>query len=133
MMRELQANHVVLKELQDWYGVFVFTGGDVPRGQCDLLASDSYLARPFATDRICGGEVKRYRQLVEGIMEPGENVAAGPRSLPCRTDLGDGFDRAFSEINTLETALESALTGLLNEMEPPFPAPEMDFKTARTQ
>lgn len=131
MMLELQANHVALKQLQDWYGVFVFTGGDVPSGRCDLVAADAYMARPFATDRICRGEVKRYRQLVAAAMEPGADVAAGPRSLPCRTELGIAFDRAFSEIKTLEAALESALTGLLNESEPLFPAPETDFKTAR--
>jgi hypothetical protein len=74
-----------------------------------------------------------YRDLVEATIEPRQDVAARPRSLRCRKDLGDAFDRASSEIQTLETALESALAKLLKELEPPFPAPEMDVKRAKTQ
>lgn len=133
MMLELQANQVALKRLRGWYGVFVFTGGGVPNGQCDLLAIASYLEHPFAADRISFGEVERYRNLVEATMEPRQDVAAGPRTLRCRKELGDAFDRASSEIQTLETALESALTALLNDTELPFPVSEMDAKREKTQ
>ena len=60
MLQELQANQAGLKRLQDPYGVFVFTGGALPSGPFELLAVNSYLARPFATDRISTGEVQRY-------------------------------------------------------------------------
>jgi hypothetical protein len=133
MIQELQSNHIALDRLRDWYGVFVFTGGDVPRGRCDLLAIASYLERPFAADRISTGEVERYRHLVEATMEPRQDVAAGPRTLRCRKDLGDAFDRASADIQTLETALEPVLAKLLKELEPPFPAPKMDLKRAKTQ
>ena len=62
-----------------------------------------------------------------------QDVAAGPRTLRCREDLGDVFDRASSEIQTLEAALESVLAKLWKELEPPVPAPEMDVKSVKTQ
>jgi hypothetical protein len=133
MLRELRANHVALKGLRDWYGVFVFTGGDVPSGRCDLLAMASYLERPFAADRISTGEVERYRQLIDATMQPKQDVSARPRTLRCRTDLGDAFDRAFSEIQTLEAALEPVLAKLLAEREQPSPARNTRYTRAKTQ
>jgi hypothetical protein len=133
MLLELQANQVTLRRLRDWYGVFAFTGGDVPSGRCDLPAIASYLERPFAADRIPLGEVERYRHLVEAAMEPRQDMAAGPRTLRCRKDIGDAFSRASSEIQTLETALESVLAKVLKELEPPSPSPESPAERARTE
>jgi hypothetical protein len=122
MIRELRTNQMTLNQLVDWYGVFLFTGGDVPRKQCDLVAITSYLERPFATDRISTGEVKRYGQLVETLMELGRAlVPPGPKTLRCRKDMADGFDRVFSEIRTLGGMLESTLTTRLQEPEPSSP------------
>jgi hypothetical protein len=112
MIQELQTNQATLKGLMNWYGVFVFTGGDVPRGRCDLVAITSYLERPFAADRISTGKVERYQHLVGEIMELGQGFEAGPRTLRCRTSIGDAFRRTSSEIQTLGSALESALTSL---------------------
>lgn len=123
MIQELQANQVALVGLRDQYGTFVFTGGDVPSGRCALHAVVSYLERPVASDRILVGELERYRRLVEATMEPRQDVSARPRTLRCRKALGDAFERASSEIQTLATALESVLANLLEELEPPFPSP----------
>ncbi len=112
VIHELQTNQAVLKGLMNRWGLFVFTGGDVPRGQCDLVAITSYLERPFATDRISTGEVERYQHLVGEIMELGHGLAAGPKTLRCRKSIGDAFRRASSETQTLGSALESALTSL---------------------
>jgi hypothetical protein len=133
MMLELQANPAALKRLRDWYGVFVFTGGDVPSGRYDLLAMASSVERPFAADRISVEEVERYRHLVEATLQPRRDVTAGPRTLRYRKALGDVFDRASSELQTWEIALESVLATLLKELEPPFPAPEREATKAISQ
>jgi len=123
MVRELQNNQTTLNELLNWYAVFLFTGGDVPRGQCDLAAMTSYRKRPFAADRISAAEVDRYRHLVQTLMELGQEIGApGPRTLRCRHEMADTFSRMSSEIRALGTTLESALTKLLRKVEPsPFP------------
>ena len=117
MILELQANQATLDEQANRYGVFAFTGGDVPKGRWCLVAMISYLERPFATDRISTGEVKRYRHLVEAIVELGQGMAAGPRTLRCRHDIADTFSRASSAIQTLGSTLESALKKVLKEQE----------------
>ena len=118
MILELQTNQATLNELRNWYGVFLFTGGDVPQRQCDLVAMTSYLERPFATDRISTGEVKHYGHLVETLMELGQGIAEPrPKTLRCRHDMADAFSRASSEIQTLGGTLESALTQLSKEQE----------------
>jgi hypothetical protein len=126
MILELQANQVAVNRLRDWYGVFVFTGGDVPSGRYDLLAIASYLQHPFAANRISVGEVERYRHLVETIMQPRRDIAEGPRTLRFRKNLGDIFDRACCDIQALEIALKPVLAKLLEELMSPFPAPRMD-------
>lgn len=117
LILELQTNQATLKELLDWYGVFAFTGGDVPRGRYSLVGITSYLERPCATNRISTGEVERYGHLVEAVTELGQGVAAGPRTLRCRHDMADAFGRVASEIRTLGSTLESALTKVLKEQE----------------
>ena len=81
------------------------------------MAMISYLERPFATDGISTGEVERYGHLVEAIMELGQGIAAGPRTLRCRHEIADMFGQASSEIRTLGSTLESALTKVLKEQE----------------
>jgi hypothetical protein len=132
MILELQSNRVSIKRLRDWYTVFVFTGGDAPNSPYDRLAIAAYLKRPFATDRICIGEVERYRHLVEVAMGRGPQNVAEPRTLRCRSDLADVFDRTSSEIQTLETAIQSVLAKLLRELDSP-PTATLDVKTAKTQ
>lgn len=117
MILELQTNQATLKELLDWFGVFAFTGGDVPRGRYSLVGITSYLHRPFATNRVSTGEVERYGHLVGAIVELGQAVAAGPRTLPRRHDMADAFGRVASEIQTLGSTLESALAKVLKEQE----------------
>lgn len=117
MILELRANQATLDELVNWYGVFVFTGGDVPKGRWCLVAMISYLERPFATDRISTGEVERYKHLVEAIMKLGQGIAAGPRTLRCRHDIADTFSRASSAVQALGSTLQSALTKVLKEQE----------------
>ena len=123
MILELQTNQTTLNELLNWYGVFLFTGGDVPRRQCDLVATTSYLEHSFATDRISTAEVDRYRHSVQTLMELGQAIVAPrPRTLRCRHDIADAFSRVSSEIRALGTTLASALTKLLRELEPsPLP------------
>lgn len=112
MIQALQANQATLTGLLNWYGTFVFMGGDVPSGQFDLIAINSYLERPFAANRISTGEVGRYRRLVGTIKTLGQGIPSGPKTLWCRTRIGNEFLRASSEIQTLGRALESALTSL---------------------
>jgi hypothetical protein len=66
-------------------------------------------------------------------VQPSRDVTAGLRTLRCTKDLGDVFDRACSEIRTLARAVESVLTHLLKELEPPFPAPEINAPEATLQ
>jgi hypothetical protein len=110
LIQELQTNQAALKKLANWYGTFVFTGGDVPSGQCDLVAINSYLERPSAADRIPTRAVERYQRLVGEIMELGLGFAPGPRTLRCRKGIGDAFRRVSSQIQSLGSALKSALT-----------------------
>ena len=123
MILELQTNQAALDELANWYGVFVFTGGDVPRGRCGLVATTSYLEHPFATDRISTADVDRYQHSVQTLTELGQGIAASrPKTLRCRHDMGVAFGRVSSEIRALGTALESAFTKLLRKLNvSPFP------------
>jgi len=109
MSLELKTNQAVLDGLLNCYGVFAFTGGAVPSGHCDLAATDSYLERPFATDRISTEEVKRYRCLIESIMIHREGIPARPRTLRCRKQIADTFKQVASEIQNLGSRFELAL------------------------
>jgi hypothetical protein len=111
MIRELEANRVILDELSDCYGMFLFTGGDVPKRPWGLVAIMSYLHRPFVADRIRTVEVQRYWDLAQAIMALGESVAVGrPRTLRARKSIADAFGSACSEVQILGNALEAAMT-----------------------
>ena len=116
MILELQNNRITLTGLLSRYGVFLFTGGDVPRGRWDLAAISTYLERPFAGDRISTAEAERYRHLAGAIEDLGQASAAGARTLRCRHDIGDMFGRESSEIRALGSTLESAMTKLVTEL-----------------
>ncbi len=109
MRLELQANQTVLEGLLNWYSVFVFTGGTVPSGRCELAAINSYLERPFATDCIATEEAKRYRCLIESIMMPEAGIPPPPRTLRGRMQIADTFGRTAAEIQSLGGKLKSAL------------------------
>lgn len=114
MLVELQANRSTLKGLTSWYGLFVFTGGEVPTAQWNLAAMTSHLERPSATDCLLSSEIQRYRDLIQtlgGLGQPGVR----PRTLRCRHDMGDKFRQAASEIRVLTDTLESSLTKALEE------------------
>jgi hypothetical protein len=119
MILELQANRVILDELVKYYGVFLFTGGVVPREQWGLLAMASYLQCPFAVDCICASEVQHYQKLAEAIMTMGQAIAseARPRTLRCRRDIADTFGRESSEIRALANTLESTVTNALEGLD----------------
>jgi len=118
MIVELQTNQAALNDLADSYGVFLFTGGDLPRGRCGLVAVTSYLKRPFASDRISLGEIQHYGHVVETLMTLGQRIAAPrPRTPRSRRDMADVFSRVFSNIRTLGSTLESVLTQLSKEQE----------------
>jgi len=106
---ELQSNQAVLGGLLNWYSVFAFTGGAVPSGHCELAATNSYLAFPFATDCISTKEIERYRYLIESIMIPREGLPPRPRTLWGRKQIADEFGRTASEIQSLGSRLELAL------------------------
>jgi hypothetical protein len=115
MIRELQTNRIILDGLANCYGVFLFTGGVVPREPWGLVAMTSYLQRPFAVDRISTAAVERYRQVAEDIMQLGQAVTAGarPRSRRCRHDIAERFGRESAEMLALGTTLESAMAELV--------------------
>lgn len=122
MILELHTNLAALDELANRYGLFVFTGGDLPRGRCGLVATTVYLERPFATDRISTAEVERYRHSVQTLMELGPAIVAPrPRTLRCRHDITDTFRRLASEIRTVGSTLESTLTQLSEEQKQSSP------------
>jgi hypothetical protein len=119
MIRELRANQATLVALRSGYGVFAFTGGELPTGQCGLEAIVSYLKCPFATDRVSTGEVDRYGHLVVAVMRLGqETLPPRPRTLRCRHQIAEAFIRVSSEARSLGAALESTFSGLLRELGP---------------
>jgi hypothetical protein len=115
MILELQTHRIILDELVNCYGVFLFTGGVVPREPWGLVAMTSYLQRPFAAARISTAAVQRYRQVAEEIMQLGQAVTAGarPRSRRCRYDIAERFGRESAEIRALGSTLESTLAKLV--------------------
>jgi len=115
MLLDLHANQAVLKQMRDWYGVFAFTGGAIPSGQCITLSLASYLDHPFATNRISVAMIERYCQLVEKAVRPSPVETTGPMALRFRKVHEDRFERAYREIQSLETCLASAITDLMTE------------------
>jgi hypothetical protein len=118
MLLDLQTNRSTLRGLTSWYGLFVFTGGDVPTAQWDLAAMTSCLEHPLAADCPLTLEIQRYRHLIQtlsGLGQPGIR----PRTLRCRHDLGDKFRQAASEIRVLTDKLESSVTKAMEELQPP--------------
>ena len=128
MILDLQTNRVMLDELVNCYGVFLFTGGVVPEEHWGLGAMTSYLHDPFAADRISTAEAERYQQLAATIIDLGQTItaAAGPRTLRCRHDIADVFGRESSEIQALGSTLESAMTKLADDLKPSPPLSETD-------
>lgn len=118
MLLELQTNRGILKGLTSWYGLFVFTGGDVPTAQWNLAAMTSHLEHPLATDCLLTSEIQRYRQLVQALGGLGQS-GMRPRTLRCRHEMGHKFRQAASEIRVLTDTLESSVMKALEELLPP--------------
>jgi hypothetical protein len=117
VLQELHSNRVAIGALRGPYAMFVFTGGEIPRGKCRLAAVASYLASPFAGERISTEKITLYRTIAEMTAGLGEKPAAPrPRTLRCRKEIGDAFSQASSEMSLLGTGLESTFTDLLAEM-----------------
>jgi hypothetical protein len=123
MILDLQTNRIILDDLVNCYGVFLFTGGVVPEEHWGLLAMTSYLHAPFAADRISTAQTERYQQVAVTIMDLGHAIiaGAGPRSMRCRNAIADSFGRESSEIRVLGSRLESAMTKLADELKPSSP------------
>jgi hypothetical protein len=122
MILELQTNRSVLNKLSKYYAKFRFTGGNVSADRWSLAAIILYLNRPFAADHVITAEVERYRQLAEAIMDLGRTIAeSGPKSLQCRFDVADTFDRLSAEVRALGSTLEFAMTKLLDKLGPSAP------------
>jgi hypothetical protein len=115
MILELQTNRLILDGLANCYGVFLFTGGVVPREPWGLFAMTSYLQRPFAVDRVSTAAVGRYRQVAEEIMKLGQAITEGarPRSRRCRHDIAERFGRESAELLALGSTLESAMAKIV--------------------
>jgi hypothetical protein len=119
MIREWQAHRVVLDGLVDDYGVFLFTGGEVPQRPWELAATTSYLAHPIAADRLATGDVRRYRTLAETVAALGTGAAAvAPRTLRCRQGLCDTFHSAAAELRELGRALAAIVARVGAECDP---------------
>jgi hypothetical protein len=115
MLLELRTNRGILPGLTSWYGLFVFTGGDVPTAQWNLAAMTSHLERPLATDCLLTSEIRRYRQLVQTIGSLGQ-PGVRPRTLRCRHEMGLRFREAASEIRVLTGTLETSVMKALEEL-----------------
>lgn len=116
MLLELQTNQGILDRLTRWYGLFVFTGGDVPTAQWNLAALTSHLEHPPATDCLVASEIQHYRRLIQalgGLAQPG----VGPRTLRCRYEMGHRFRAVASEIRLLTETLESSVMIALEELQ----------------
>lgn len=108
MLVELQTNRGLLDGLTRWYGLFVFTGGNVPTAQWNLAATTSRLEHPLAADYLLTAELQRYRHLIQTFGELGQS-GARPRTLRCRYEMGHNFRQAASEMRILTDALESSV------------------------
>ena len=118
MLLELQINRGILKGLTGWYGLFVFTGGDVPAAQWNLAAMTSYLEHPLEADCLLTSEIQRYRQLIQTLGGLGQS-GVRPRTLRCRHEMGHRFRQAASELRVLTDTLESSVMKALKELPPP--------------
>lgn len=118
MLLELQTNLGILDGLTSWYGLFVFTGGDVPTAQWNLDAMTSYLDNPLATDCVSMSDIRQYGHLAQTIAELGRS-RIGPTTLRYRHDLGEKFDQASSEVRVLTDALESSVTKAMQGLPSP--------------
>jgi hypothetical protein len=114
---EMQSNRSLLKGLRGPYGVFLFTGGAIPRMPCELAAITSYLDQPFAVERVLAVQMERYRNLAEMLIQQGQTPSPRPRTLPCRRGLTDAFNRVSSEMEVLESTLEREIGRALQEVE----------------
>ncbi len=121
MLLELQTNRGILAGVTSWYGLFVFTGGDVPTAQWNLAAITSYLEHPLATGCLLTSEIQRYRRLVQTLGGLGQS-GTRPRTLRCRYEMGHKFQQAASEIRALTDALESSVMKALEAL--PLPRSE---------
>lgn len=120
MIWDLQTNRVILDKLVKCYGVFLFTGGDVPRDRWNLVAITSYLQCPYAAACISTADAERYQQLAMAIMDLGDAITSGarPRTLRCRYAIAEDFGRDSSEIQALGSSLESTMTKLVDDLKP---------------
>lgn len=115
MLLELQTNQGILDGLTRWYGLFVFTGGEVPTAQWNLAAMTSHLEHPLATDRLVASEIQHYWRLIQalgGLAQPGVR----PRTLRCRYEMGHRFRAMASEIRLLTKTLKSSVMKALEEL-----------------
>ena len=128
MLLELRTNRRLLDGMTRWYGLFVFTGGDVPTAQWNLAAMTSHLEHPLATDYLLTAGLQRYRHLIQTLGEFGQS-GIRPRTLRCRYEMGHNFRQAASEIQTLTDALESSVMQALEKLAS---RPQMNISSPRT-
>jgi len=108
MALELQSNRAVFDGLTNWYGVFDFTGGCVPTADWNLVAITSYLEHPSGSDAVLTSGIEEYRDLAHTIGSLGQ-LGAGPRTLRCRHDMVDRFNRAAAKIRLVTNSLASSI------------------------
>jgi hypothetical protein len=118
MLQELQANRGILDGLARWYGLFVFTGGDVPTAQWNLAAITAYLEHPSTTNCLPTSELQHYQQRIQTIRELG-TPGTGLTTLRYRHDLGEKFNQAASKVRVLADALESSVTKAMEDLPAP--------------
>lgn len=122
ILKELEADQAAFLELRRGYGVFAFTGGEVPTRHRGLGAIAAYLNNPFAAERVFTGDVDRYGHLVSTVMGLGQgSLPPRPRTLRCRHQIAETFARTASEASRLGTALTSVFRCLLEELGPLLP------------
>jgi hypothetical protein len=120
MVVDLQVNRAVLDRLSIRCSMFRFTGGALPAEPLRLTAMNSYLACPPAVDCIANEDVERYFVLIGTLVELQRGVATAerPRSLRQRHAVTDALARASSEILSIASGLESAMTSALEAPQP---------------
>jgi hypothetical protein len=107
----------------EYYGMFRSLGGIIPRKPLSLDAMTFYQKCPSEEGSIPTAQIDRYRFLAQTISDLGQATFSSPRSLRDRKDIADDFNRASSEMREVGTALDSAVTILVEEPKPSLANP----------
>lgn len=120
MVLAVQSNRGAVERLAARYGMFRFTGGDIPTDVWHLEAVRSFLTSPFVTHFVTTGAVQRYQDCIKTIIALSATTpqSVRPKTLRSRHELATTFRRASADVLASGKTLESALTSLIANIPP---------------